>query len=91
MVATTGRGARPVAVPQGQAPGASLQQAADGSRPKLPHGHDQSVGTTGGTPVPAVTRQAYRDVTRGVRDTSRGDEAQEAYQKLKAPATRRKT
>ncbi|MBS0446830.1 MAG: hypothetical protein JSR59_12880 [Proteobacteria bacterium] len=74
------------AVPAGQEPGASLRHGGEGTRPKLPHEHDQSVGTTGDGAVPAVTRQGYRDVARGVQDTSRADEADEAYRKQKLPA-----
>lgn len=50
--------------------------------PKLPHERDESVGSTGGAPSPAV-QQAYRDVERGLQDTSRGAAANEAYEKLK--------
>ena len=50
--------------------------------PKPPHEQDESVGTTGGVPSPAV-QQAYRDVQRGLEDTSRGAAANAAYEKLK--------
>ncbi len=50
--------------------------------PKLPHEQDESVGSTGGVPSPAV-QQAYLDVKRGLQDTSRGDAAHRAYEKLK--------
>ena len=48
----------------------------------LPHEQDESVGSTGG--VQSVTvQQAYKDVKRGLKDTSRGAAANEAYEKLK--------
>ena len=50
--------------------------------PKLPHEQDESVGSTGGVPSPAV-QQAYKDVKRGLQDTSRGAAANAAYEKLK--------
>ena len=52
------------------------------SAPKLPHERDESVGTTGGVPSEAM-QQAYRDVKRGLEDTSRGAAANTAYEKLK--------
>lgn len=54
--------------------------------PKLPHEHDESVGTTGGVPSDAM-QQAYRDVERGLQDTSRGTAANRAYEKLKQDAS----
>ena len=53
--------------------------------PKLPHERDESVGTTGGVPSAAV-QQAYKDVKRGLQDTSRGIAANQAYEKLKDDA-----
>ena len=50
--------------------------------PKLPHERDESVGSTGGVPSAAM-QQAYKDVKRGLQDTSRGAAADSAYQKLK--------
>jgi hypothetical protein len=50
--------------------------------PKLPHERDESVGMTGGVPSDAM-QQAYRDVKRGLQDTSRGAAANRAYEKLK--------
>jgi hypothetical protein len=50
--------------------------------PKLPHEQDESVGSTGGVSSPAV-QQAYKDVKRGLQDTSRGTAANAAYEKLK--------
>ncbi len=55
------------------------------SAPKLPHERDESVGTTGGVPSEAM-QQAYRDVKRGLEDTSRGTAANAAYEKLKQDA-----
>ena len=49
---------------------------------KLPNERDESVGVTGGVQSPAV-QQAYKDVKRGLQDTSRGAAANEAYEKLK--------
>ena len=57
------------------APGASTS-------PALPHERDESVGSTGGVPSERVA-QAAADLARGVRDTSRGTEADAAYAKLK--------
>ena len=53
--------------------------------PKLPHERDESVGTTGGVPSAAV-QQAHKDVKRGLPDTSRSEEANAAYEKLKSDA-----
>ena len=53
--------------------------------PKLPHEQDESVGSTGGVPSAAV-QQAYKDVKRGLQDTSRGTAANRAYEKLKGDA-----
>ena len=50
--------------------------------PKLPHERDEAVGSTGGVPSPEM-QQAYKDVKRGLQDTSRGTDANAAYQKLK--------
>lgn len=53
--------------------------------PKLPHERDESVGATGGVPSAAV-QQAYKDVKRGLQDTSRGAAANTAYEQLKEDA-----
>lgn len=55
------------------------------SAPKLPHERDESVGTTGGVQSEKI-QQAYRDVERGLQDTSRGTAANAAYEKLKQDA-----
>ena len=49
---------------------------------KLPHERDQSVDMTHGNSDEKV-EQAYVDVQRGLKDTSRGPEADKAYQKQK--------
>ena len=58
---------------------------AEPTAPKLPHERDESVGATGGVPS-ATVQQAYRDVKRGLVDTSRGTAANAAYEKLKKTA-----
>jgi len=50
--------------------------------PHLPHERDEVVGATGGVPSEKI-RQGYRDVKRGLQDTSRAPEADAAYDKLK--------
>ena len=48
----------------------------------LPHERDQSIAMT--TPkLDPVIRQAQRDVSRGIKDTSKGAEMDAAYKKLK--------
>jgi hypothetical protein len=54
------------------------------ARLDLPHDRDENVGMTGGVSSPLV-EQAARDLKRGIKDTSRGAEANVAYQKLKTP------
>jgi hypothetical protein len=54
----------------------------EASDAKLPHERDQSVDMTGGTPSREV-QQAHRDVSRGLQDTSRAQETDRAYKKLK--------
>ncbi len=48
----------------------------------LPHERDEVVGETGAVPSEKV-RQGYRDLKRGLQDTSRAPEADAAYEKLK--------
>lgn len=48
----------------------------------LPHERDESVGMTGGIADPVI-RQAHRDLEHGIEDTSRSNEADRAYRKLK--------
>lgn len=50
--------------------------------PHLPHERDEAVGETGAVPSEKV-RQGYRDLKRGLQDTSRAPEADAAYKKLK--------
>ena len=52
------------------------------STPHLPHERDETVGATGAVPSEKV-RQGYRDLKRGLQDTSRAPEADAAYDKLK--------
>lgn len=49
---------------------------------KMPHERDEKVGATDGVPSERV-RQGSRDLKRGVQDTSRAPEADNAYRKLK--------
>lgn len=85
MTATPSR-PRPRATKRGvaQAPGVQvdLTTAASPASPALPHERDQSVGATGGVPSKRMA-QAASDLKRGVTDTSRGAEADTAYDKLK--------
>lgn len=60
----------------------SKNPLASSATPHLPHERDEVVGATGAVPSERV-RQGYRDVTRGIRDTSRATEADAAYDKLK--------
>ncbi|MDP9043818.1 MAG: hypothetical protein M3O01_03340 [Pseudomonadota bacterium] len=48
----------------------------------MPHERDETAGMTGGVPSPTV-RQGHRDLERGLEDTSRAPEADDAYRKLK--------
>lgn len=50
----------------------------------LPHERDETVGMTGGVQSDVV-RQGHADVERGLADTSRSNEADKAYRKLKKP------
>jgi hypothetical protein len=50
------------------------------SAPPMPHERDEGSGMTGGIPSRRV-QQGAKDVDRGVQDTSRGPEADQAYQK----------
>ncbi|MEO7953806.1 MAG: hypothetical protein ABIR35_06915 [Polaromonas sp.] len=47
----------------------------------LPHERDQSLDMTGGTPSPE-SEQAFRDVKRGIKDTSKATEMDQAYRGL---------
>lgn len=50
--------------------------------PKLPHEHDESVGSTGGVPSPEM-QQAHADQKRGLVDTDRGPVSDQTYRRLK--------
>ena len=50
--------------------------------PAMPHERDESTGMTGGATSERMA-QGHDDVERGVKDTSRGTEADETYRKLK--------
>jgi hypothetical protein len=50
--------------------------------PELAHDRDEKVGSTDGVPSQRV-QQGARDLKRGVQDTSRAVESDEAYRKLK--------
>jgi len=52
------------------------------SAPHMPNERDEKVGSTGGIPSERV-KQGAKDVKRGVADTSRATEADNAYRKLK--------
>jgi hypothetical protein len=59
-----------------------LTSSAEPSSPAMPNERDEKVGMTGGVPSERV-QQGGRDLKRGVQDTSRGPEADKAYQKQK--------
>ena len=50
--------------------------------PRLPHENDEAVGSTAGVPSKRM-QQGLRDLQKGVQDTSRAPEADNAYRKLK--------
>lgn len=56
---------------------------AEATAAALPHERDEQVGMTGGVPSPMV-QQAARDVEQGIKDTSRSEESNAAYEKLKS-------
>ena len=63
---------------------ADLTTPSNPQRADLPHERDESVGMTGGEPSEAV-RQGHADVERGVKDTSRATESDQAYRRLERP------
>ena len=63
-------------------PTVATTTAAESTNPSLPHDRDETVGMTGGVPSARVP-QGARDLARGIRDTTRGPEADAAYRKLK--------
>ena len=62
--------------------GVALTTEAPSSDPALPHERDEKVGMTGGVQSSRV-QQGARDLKRGIQDTSRAPEADDAYKKLK--------
>jgi hypothetical protein len=64
------------------APTVDATSAAESPTPSLPHERDQKVGMTGGVQSVRV-QQGARDLKRGVRDTTRAPETDDAYRKLK--------
>lgn len=52
------------------------------TQPQLPHDRDETPGMTDGVPSERL-KQAHRDVSRGVQDTSRAPEADRTYRRLK--------
>ena len=63
---------------------ADLTTPSDPQQADLPHERDESVGMTGGEPS-AVMRQGHADVERGLKDTSRATESDQAYRRLGRP------
>ncbi len=59
-----------------------LTSAKRSTAPDMPHERDQQVGSTDGAPSTKV-QQGAEDVKRGVQDTSRALEANQAYEKQK--------
>lgn len=57
-------------------------RAQPGESPKGPHERDETSGSTGGIRSETV-EQGARDVERGVQDTSKATETDQAYQKQK--------
>ena len=56
----------------------------DPQQADLPHERDESVGMTGGVQSDVV-RQGHADIEHGLKDTSRSNEADKVYRKLKKP------
>jgi hypothetical protein len=54
----------------------------DPSSPALPSDRDEQVDMTGGVPS-VVVQQGAKDLKRGIQDTSRAPEANQAYRQLK--------
>ena len=63
-------------------PSAHAGATAAAGKPAMPHERDEDAGMTGGVPSPQV-QQGHRDLQRGVEDTSRAPEADQAYKQLK--------
>ena len=60
----------------------TLHDASVEAKLSLPHERDQSPNMTAATPD-AVVQQAQQDLKRGVQDTSKAPEMDQAYRKLK--------
>ena len=54
----------------------------DHDQADLPHERDETVGMTGGIPDPVV-QQGHEDLKRGLEDTSKAQETDRAYRKLR--------
>ena len=69
--------------PGGTAPARTdLTSAPTDDQADLPHERDESVGMTGGISNPVIV-QGHKDLERGLEDTSRSQETDKAYRKLK--------
>ena len=68
--------------PAGSPARIDLTNTAKAESTALPHERDEQVGMTGGIPS-AVVEQGARDLKRGIQDTSKSVETDEAYAKLK--------
>ena len=67
--------------------GVDLVRPERSSKPHLPHERDEATGATGGVASGRV-HQGFRDLQRGVQDTSRAPEADQACRDLKRKAAR---
>ncbi len=76
------RKAAPAPPPPAPANVDHAREDAASTTPHLPHDRDESVGMTDGKPSEIVKR-GHDDVERGVKDTTRATEADQAYDKLK--------
>lgn len=61
-----------------------LTSPPDPQQANLPHERDESVGMTDGEPN-ELMKQGQADIERGLKDTSRANETDAAYRKLKRP------
>ncbi len=68
--------------PPSGTPNVDLTDDDQSSTPHMPHDRDERVGMTDNKPSETI-RKAHDDVERGVKDTTRGTEADAAYKKLK--------
>jgi hypothetical protein len=65
--------------------GRSSQRRDDAPEPRLPHERDESSDSQQHQ-VPQVTRQAAKDMARGLRDTSRAEASDEVYREQQRDA-----